>query len=35
MEENDPVFRSGGKSDKPRLVLNHDSICEITIRCTN
>ena len=27
MEENDPVFRNGGKSDKPRLVLNHDSIC--------
>ena len=26
MEENGPVFRSGGKSDKPRLVLNHDSI---------
>ena len=31
MEENDPVFRSGGKLDKPRLVLNHDSIAQIQL----
>ena len=35
MEENDPVFRNGGKSDKPRLVLNHDSICANTITLTH